>query len=213
RRRDVDVVRAGQVAGLQRAQEAEAVRQDLEHAVGLHALAVAGEHLQDREDHVLLAGAGHALLDVQLLGDLQQLGRGHLLEVAQRVLREALGHLRVRLADEGVLAEVVAGQPVAVAVAATAAATTATTAAAAIAVAPVAEALAPVVAAATVAVLAAAVTGVVAAFVAALVAGGRRGVLGGRGCGGRLAGGGVLLGGTCLAHALLGRGTGVGIGV
>src|SRR5690606_27561984 len=94
--RDVGVVRAGQVAGLGAAQEAVAVRQDLQHAVGLHALAVAGEHLQQGEDHVLLARAGHALVDVQLLGDLQQLVCGHALEVAEGVGREALGHARLR---------------------------------------------------------------------------------------------------------------------
>src|SRR5690606_12257001 len=97
--RDVGVVRAGQVAGLGRAQEAEAVRQDLQHAVGLHALAVAGQYLEQGEDHVLLARAGHALVDVQLLGDLQQLVRRHALEVAQRVLGEAFRHAGMRTRD------------------------------------------------------------------------------------------------------------------
>ena len=90
--RDVDVVRAGEVAGLGRAQEAEAVGQDFQHAVGGDAFAVAGQHLEQREDHVLLAGAGDAFGDVQLLGDVEQLLRRHALEVAERVLREAFGH-------------------------------------------------------------------------------------------------------------------------
>src|SRR5690606_34991547 len=130
--RDVGVVRTGQVAGLGRAQEAESVGQDLQHAVGGDAFAVAGQHLQHGEDDVLLAGAGDALGDVQLLGDVEQLLRRHPLEVAQRVAREALRDLRVGPRDEGLVAAVVAGQAVAVAVA----------------VALVAEAVAPVAAAA-----------------------------------------------------------------
>src|SRR5690606_29507161 len=124
---DVDVVGAGQVAGLGRAQEAEAVRQDLQHAVGDHAFAVAGQYLEQVEDHVLLAGARHALVDLQLLGDIHQLVRRHALEVAQGVLREAFGHVRGRQALALVVA--VLGQAV--------------VASAAAAVAAVAEAVAP----------------------------------------------------------------------
>src|SRR5690606_4801110 len=74
------------------------VRQEFQHAVGDHAFAVAGQHLQQGEDHVLLAGAGHAFVDVQLVGDVEQLLRRHPLEVRQRVLREALGDVRRRQA-------------------------------------------------------------------------------------------------------------------
>ena len=98
--RDVGVVRAGQVAGLGRAQEAEAVRQDFQHAVGGDAFAVAGQDLEQGEDDVLLAGAGDAFVDLQLFGEVEQLRRRHALEVAERVLREAFGHLRVRARHE-----------------------------------------------------------------------------------------------------------------
>src|SRR5690606_6316019 len=164
-------------------------------------------------DDVLLAGAGHAFLDVQLVGDVQQLGRGHLLEVAQRVLRKAFRHLRVGPWNERLVAVVVARQAVAVA-AATAAA--AATTAVAVTVTAVAEALAAVVAAAValVALLAAArVLGLVAGVVArgCLL----RRCLCGRGAAGAGFGGCGSLGGlgARLAHALLGRGSGVGIRV
>ncbi len=76
-RADVDVVRAGQVRAVGRAQEAEAVLQDLEHAVAVDVLAAAGMRLEDREDDVLLARAG----------DVLQVHRGR--EVHQR--RDRLG--------------------------------------------------------------------------------------------------------------------------
>src|SRR5690606_38380716 len=208
--RDVGVVRAGQVAGLCRAQGAEAVRQDLQHAVGLHALAVAGQHLEQGEDHVLLAGTGHALVDVQLLGDLQQLVRRHALEVAQRILREALRHARVRTAR--VLRLVVRALVLHAAVFAETLA---------LAVAAVAEPL-PAVAAATFARV---------AFGAALLAatlGGRLGLAtvgllaavlstlrGRRGCGRRRSGRCALTAGRCRRHRqrrLDGRRRGGGIG-
>ena len=105
--RDVGVVRAGEVARLGRAEEAEAVREDFQDAVGGDAFAVAGQHLQQGEDHVLLAGAGDALGDVQLFGDLQQLRRRHALEVAEGVLREAFGDARLAGLEGLLLAAVV----------------------------------------------------------------------------------------------------------
>ena len=57
RRADVDVVGAREVRAFGRAQEAEAVLQDLEHAVAVDVLAVPRVRLQDREDDVLLARA------------------------------------------------------------------------------------------------------------------------------------------------------------
>src|SRR5690606_25239359 len=109
RRADVGVVGAGQVRSLGRAQEAEAVGQDFQHAVGLHAFAVAGQHLQDREDDVLLARARHAFADLQLVGDFQQFVRGRTLEVAQRIDGEALRYLRVRARHEVLAVAAVVG--------------------------------------------------------------------------------------------------------
>jgi hypothetical protein len=58
RGRDVDVVGAGQVVVLGRAQEAEAVGQAFEHAFGEDQAALFGLRLQDLEDQFLLAQAG-----------------------------------------------------------------------------------------------------------------------------------------------------------
>ena len=60
RRRDVDVVGAGQVVVFRRAQEAEAVGQALQHAFGEDEAALLGLRLQDLEDQFLLAEAGGA---------------------------------------------------------------------------------------------------------------------------------------------------------
>src|SRR5690606_20450957 len=203
-----------QVAGLGRAQEAEAVGQDFQHAVGGDALGGAGQHLEQGEDHVLLAGAGHGLGDAELLGDVEQLLRRHPLQVAQRVLRETLGDVGHRPALLRLVAVVVARQAVvAVAVA--------------VAVATVAEAVAAVAVAAALALLLVAALALVAARVVAAVAALRlRGLLlGGRGGGGRLGGrlllrdgfatGGFVRGGAgvglggALAHALFGGPAGV----
>src|SRR5690606_9036437 len=93
------------------------------------------------EDHGLLAGAGHAF-DVELLGDVEQLVRRHPLQVAQRVLREALGDARRRQAVRLLVAvAVVLGQAavaVAVALAVAAVAEAVATAAAGAAVVAVA---------------------------------------------------------------------------
>src|SRR5690606_27833590 len=105
-------------------------------------------------DHVLLAGAGHAFMDVQLLGDLEQLVRGHALEVGQRVLREALGDVRGRQAVGVVVAVVLREAVVALAVA--------------LAVAAVLEALAAVALALLLVLLAAALVLALAAVLAAL---------------------------------------------
>ena len=58
RRRDVDVVGAGQVVVVGGAQEAEAVGQRLEHAFGEEQAALLGARAQDLEDQLLLAHAG-----------------------------------------------------------------------------------------------------------------------------------------------------------
>jgi hypothetical protein len=92
--RDVDVVRAGQVAGVGAAQEAVAVGQDFQHAVGGDAVRMAGQHLQQLEGDVLLAHARHALVQAERLGHLEQLVRRHALEVGERVAREIGRQLR-----------------------------------------------------------------------------------------------------------------------
>ena len=72
---DIDVVRAGQVGGIGRPQEAEAVLQDFQHAVTVDVLATLGMALEDRKDNVLLARTGHAL-QAHILGDVDEfLGR------------------------------------------------------------------------------------------------------------------------------------------
>ena len=79
RRRDVDVVGPGQIGAVGAAQEAETVLEDLENAIAVDILAALGVLLEDGEDYVLLAGAGE-VVDAHLLGDLQQLRNGLLLE-------------------------------------------------------------------------------------------------------------------------------------
>ena len=141
--RHVDVVRAGQIAAVGRTQEAEAVLQDLEHAVAVDVLAVARVGLEDAEDDVLLARAGQPL-DTHGLGHLHQLVDR--LGLEHRQVHRALGGRELGLADDlrgvyfehlgrlivGARAAVVAGPIVRIAVAvavALSAATTATTAA------------------------------------------------------------------------------------
>ena len=60
RGRDVDVVRAGQVVVVRRAQEAVAVGQDFQHALGEDVPLFFALGLQDLEDQVLLAQAAGA---------------------------------------------------------------------------------------------------------------------------------------------------------
>ena len=73
RRRDVDVVGAGQVVVVGGAQEAEAVGQQLEDAFGEDEAALLGPGAQDLEDQLLLAQAGGAG-DFELLGHVRELG-------------------------------------------------------------------------------------------------------------------------------------------
>ena len=79
RRRDVDVVRAGEVVVLGRAEEAEAVRQHLEDALREDQAEAFGLRLQDLEDQLLLAQRGRAL-DLELLRDLEELRHGVVVE-------------------------------------------------------------------------------------------------------------------------------------
>ena len=71
--RDVDVVGAGQVIRFRRAQEAEAVRQQLDDAFADDVHLFGGELLQDGEHQLLLAhGAG--VLDFLFFSEGKQLG-------------------------------------------------------------------------------------------------------------------------------------------
>jgi len=88
-RRDVGVVGTSEVRSIGRTQEAETIGQDFQHALRGDALAVTREHLEQGEDHFLLAHARHAFGDAQLVGDIQQLECRHALEVGQVVDREA----------------------------------------------------------------------------------------------------------------------------
>ncbi len=101
RRRHVDVVRAGQVVVVGRAQEAEAVGQHFEHAFREDEAALLGLRLENLEDQILLAHAGGAD-DAPLLGDLRQLLDAQILEVGdlQRLRRGGCG-LRARRISPG----------------------------------------------------------------------------------------------------------------
>ncbi|MCY1204180.1 hypothetical protein D9M72_157030 [compost metagenome] len=77
--RDIDVVRAGQVGGVGGAQKAEAVLEDLQHAVTGDLLATLRVLFQQGEDDVLLARTGHVL---------QAHGVGHFQKFANRLLLE-----------------------------------------------------------------------------------------------------------------------------
>jgi len=83
RRRDIDVVRTRQVVGVGAAQEAEAVRQDLQHARGDDLDLFIGQSLQDGEQQVLLAQVA-GVLDVQALGEGDQVFRRLLVQFLKR---------------------------------------------------------------------------------------------------------------------------------
>ena len=74
-RAHIDVVGPREIIGRGIPEEAEPVLQHFEHAVAVDRLIVLGERLQDREHHVLLSERGR-VLDLQLLGEMQQFGRG-----------------------------------------------------------------------------------------------------------------------------------------
>ena len=71
RGRDIDVVRAGQVVIVGRAEEAVAVGEDFEHAFGKDVALFFALGLEDLEDEVLLAEAGGSG-DVEAAGELGQ---------------------------------------------------------------------------------------------------------------------------------------------
>ena len=82
RGRDVDVVGAGEIIRVGRAQEAEAVLQHLDHARAGDVDVTGGQLLQDRE-HELLLAHGARVLDGDLLGEAQELRRRFRLKVLQ----------------------------------------------------------------------------------------------------------------------------------
>ncbi len=96
--RDVDVVGAGQVAGIVRAQEAEAVGQDFQHAVAGHALRWRVSTLSRAKMTSCLRMRATPSA-AQLFGDLEQLVSRHALEVVEAVDREVLGDLGRRRAS------------------------------------------------------------------------------------------------------------------
>ena len=75
RGRDVDVVRARQIIGFGRAQEAEAVRQYLDHAFA-DDIGLARRELLEDAEHQLLLAHRRRILDLELLGERDKLSRG-----------------------------------------------------------------------------------------------------------------------------------------
>jgi hypothetical protein len=80
RGRHVDVVRARQIVLVGRTQEAEAVGQRLEHALGVDAPPLRGLRLEDAEQQVLLAHA-RRVLDRERLRHRGELGHGAILQL------------------------------------------------------------------------------------------------------------------------------------
>ena len=80
RGRDVNVVRTGEVVGIRRPQESEAVGERFQHAFSVDHTVFFGLCLEDRENQLLLAEVCRAL-DLQISGDLVQLGDISLFEL------------------------------------------------------------------------------------------------------------------------------------
>src|SRR5690606_23518889 len=81
-RAHVDVVRPRQIRAVRRAQEAEAILQDLEHAVAVDVLAGARMRLENREDDVLVARASK-ILETHLLREFDERRSGLQLQLRQ----------------------------------------------------------------------------------------------------------------------------------
>ncbi len=95
RRRHIDVVGTRQVVVLGSAQEAEAVGQAFEDALGEDESALFGLALQDLEDQFLLAEAGHPL-HAHVFGELVQVLDAHVFQI-----REVEHRLAALLLDRG----------------------------------------------------------------------------------------------------------------
>ena len=82
-RLDVDIVRSGQVVGLRRTQEAETVRQDLDHAHADDFDIAFGQLLEDAE-HQFLLRQERGAFDLELFRHGQQFGRCLFLEIVEQ---------------------------------------------------------------------------------------------------------------------------------
>ncbi len=80
RRRDIHIVRGGDIAVLGASQKAEAVRQDLQHAFAVHQAILTDTLFQDAKDQLLL-GKPHIIIDAFLAGDAVQLHHVQVLQV------------------------------------------------------------------------------------------------------------------------------------
>src|SRR3569832_665788 len=80
--RDIDVVGAGEIGAFCRSQKSEAILEDFQYAVTEDVFPFLGVRLEDGEDHILFARARHAL-DAHVLGNIQKLARGFLLEFGE----------------------------------------------------------------------------------------------------------------------------------
>ncbi len=95
RGRDIDVVRAGDIVDVGRAQEAEPVLENLEHALAVDRHVGLGQPLENGEDQIrLLERAG--AVDAEFLGVSQQFGRRPPLQLGQVDGRQGLAR-RLRL--------------------------------------------------------------------------------------------------------------------
>ena len=81
-RADIDVIRAGQIVGFRRAQEAEAIGQHFQNALARDLDFAIGQLFQDREQHVLRAQR-RGVLDFKFLGIGQKFFRGFCFEFAE----------------------------------------------------------------------------------------------------------------------------------
>ncbi len=90
--RDIDIVRAGQVIGLDGPQETEPVLQHLEHPVAIDQPAILRPFLQDREHHLALAH-GRGILDLEFLRNRQEILGRKRLEIGQVHTVFGHGHL------------------------------------------------------------------------------------------------------------------------
>ena len=80
---DIDVVRARQIVGFRRAQEAETVLQHFQRAPAGNLRALIGQRLEDGEHHALLAQGG-GVLDIEAFSQLHQLGGRLFLQFLKR---------------------------------------------------------------------------------------------------------------------------------
>jgi hypothetical protein len=88
RGRDVDVVGAGEIVGVRRSQEAEAVLEHLDHAFADDVGFLAGELFENGEHQLLLAERGR-VLHLELFGKAEQLHRRFPLQVLKLHFRHA----------------------------------------------------------------------------------------------------------------------------